>query len=219
MGNYTSIPVEPKGTKTLEEWVNHIANVVAMNQEEIENLLGGRLSSLNIRELTADKIVTGTLLAALVTIASSLTGQRVVIDDSGLHTYDEFGIERLTIGTAPVKGVKAITGRDATGIAQSVYAYDTETVDGAVRTGQYITAHGAYLLLESSGSFRMQDSAGRGIRAAGTRPEVNDGFGWSPIAKKSEVDAKANAFTGFTGSFSTGTQTINVSNGIITSVV
>lgn len=47
---------------------------------------------------------------------------------------------------------------------------------------------------------------------------------WSRISNNSQtlqqaLDAKQNAISGYTGSFSTGTKTVNVSNGIITSVV
>lgn len=129
--------------------------------------------------------VTKSGIASMVSaiISSVLSGERVVIDGTGIHTYDASGVERLTIGTAPVKGVKAITGRDASGVAQSVYTYDTETTSEGTLTGQYVTAHNAYLLLDSNGDVRLMDSTGKGFRAVGGVPEVNDGFGWRNIAR------------------------------------
>ena len=166
-------------------------------------------------------------------IQSATTGERVVIDSTGFHSYDSSGIERITIGTTPAEGAKALIGRDSSGTAQSVYTYDTATVDGASRTGQFITAHGAYALIDSSGNIRMQcdtTTNGEGFRARKlNRPEINAGSGWNSIAYKSEADAaasaasaaqstansKQDAFSGFTG-----TQTIveSVDFGASTSV-
>lgn len=135
--------------------------------------------------------IDGDVTMTSATIRSLATGERVELDSTGLHTYDAFGFERLTIGTAPVEGVKAITFRDTTGTAQSVLAYDTETVDGSSRTGQYITAHAAYMLLSDDGDVRIQNADGRGMRVVTGYPEVNDGFGWETVAIQSEVDLKA----------------------------
>ena len=121
-----------------------------------------------------------TMTSALIRSVSS--GERVAIDSTGFHSYDPSGVERITIGTTPAKGAKALIGRDSTGVEQSVITYDTETVDGASRTGEYITAHGAYFLLSSDGDVRIQNSAGAGFRAVSGTPEINDGFGWSTIA-------------------------------------
>lgn len=125
----------------------------------------------------------GNVTMTSATIRSLASGERVEVDSTGFHTYDAFGFERITMGTAPVEGVKAITFRDTTGTAQAVMAYDTETVDGASRTGQFITAHGAYILLGNDGDVRIQASDGKGFRAVSGTPELNDGFGWTTIAK------------------------------------
>lgn len=111
-------------------------------------------------------------------ISSAETGDKVVIDSTGLHTYYG-GVERLTIGTATVEGVKAITGRDSTGTAQSVITYDTE----ALGTGQYITAHGCSILIKNDGSILIQDGGGRGFRIDTGYPEMNNGFGYVTIAQ------------------------------------
>lgn len=127
-------------------------------------------------------LATGLLTVISMLIKSSNSNERVAIDSTGFHSYDPSGVERITIGTAPAKGAKAIVGRDTSGTAQSVYTYDTENVDGTDRIGQYVTAHGAYFLLSDDGDVRIQNSVGAGFRAVSGTPEVNDGFGWSTIA-------------------------------------
>lgn len=148
----------------------------------------------SINTFTAN--INGNVTMTSATIRSLASGERVEIDSTGLHTYDAFGFERITIGTAPVEGVKAITFRDTTGAAKSVMVYDTETVDGSSRTGQYIVGPNAqYLLLSDDGDIRIQNDQLSGFRAvSSSRPEINSGGGgWEAIAFKSEVDTKATA--------------------------
>lgn len=143
-------------------------------------------------KITADEgqiggfTITATALTAVTggTIQNkSASGDKVYLNDTGFHANDAAGVERLTIGTTPAQGAKALIGRDSSGTAQSVYTYDTETVDSASRTGQFITAHGAYILIDNSGDIRIQAADGRGFRAVSGTPEINDGFGWTTIAK------------------------------------
>lgn len=142
---------------------------------------GMRINNGSFDTFTAD--INGAVTMTSATIRSLATGERVEVDSTGFHTYDAFGFERITMGTAPVDGVKAVTFRDTTGAAQAVAAYDTETVDGSSRTGQFFTAHGSYILLENNGNIRIQNSTGVGIRMVSGVPEINDGFGWDDIAK------------------------------------
>lgn len=51
MGQMNILSVEPRGNKSADEYMNYLANVLAMNQDEFLNLLEGRLSSINIREI------------------------------------------------------------------------------------------------------------------------------------------------------------------------
>ena len=148
-------------------------------------------------------LASGLLTLVSILLKSSNSNEKVTIDSTGFHSYDSSGVERVTIGTTPARGAKALMmyGTGGPGGNQSAIVYDTETVDGASRTGQYFVGPNAqYILFSDDGNIRMQDSSGaRGLRVAGTRPELNDGGGWSTIAKKSEVDAKQNAFTGVNG--------------------
>jgi len=159
----------------------------------------------------------------------SAAANKVYIDETGLHANDASGVERVTLGTTPAKGAKAWhfygLGGPAAGL-MGIVLYDTETVDGASRTGQFVVGPSAQVLLfDEDGDFRLMNDTGAGIRAVGTsRPEIQDGFGgWGQIAYKSEVDAKQDAFTGYSGSVVVGdggggTLTLNYSNGILTSV-
>lgn len=130
-------------------------------------------------DITAEK---GTITGAVIQNQFSAEN-KVYINSTGFHANDSSGVERITIGTTPAKGAKALITRDATGAEQGVYTYDVETVDGASRTGQYITAHGSYILLGNDGDVRIQAADGKGFRAVSGTPELNDGFGWTPIAK------------------------------------
>ncbi len=176
--------------------------------------------------------ITATELTAIAggTIQNkSASSNKVYLNDTGFHANDSSGVERLTIGTTPAQGAKALIGRDSSGNAQSVYTYDTETVDGSSRTGQFITAHGGVVLISDDGDIRIMNSAGGGVRVVSGYPEVNDGFGWEAVATQSEVDTKQDAFTGHTGSISvitsvdfvgetTTSSTLNFSNGVLTSI-
>lgn len=192
-----------------DELTNLMLNLDDANFDKITAVV------MDVQELSAITANMGTITAGTITGAliqnQVAEGNRVYMDAEGFHAKDESGVERITISSTPDKGAKAIITRDELGVEHGVYTYDTENVDGADRTGQYIAADGSYILLGDDGRTRIQDVNGRGFRTQSSGyPEMNDGFGWVDIAK---------AFTGFTGSFSTGTQTVTVSNGIITSVV
>lgn len=126
----------------------------------------------------------------------SAADDNVRLDDTGFHANDASGVVRIEVATTPGRGAKALMmyGSAGPGGDQSVITYDTETVDGASRTGKYIIGPNAQvLLLSDDGDFRLMNDNGSGIRSIGTnRPEMQDGFGgWGDIAFKSEVDLKA----------------------------
>lgn len=130
--------------------------------------------------------ITATALTAISggTIQNkSAPANKVYLNDTGFHANDASGVERLTIGTTPAEGAKALIGRNTSGTAQSVYTYDSASVDGSSRTGQFITAHGAVILISDDGDIRIMNSVGAGIRAVSGTPEINDGFGWTTISK------------------------------------
>ena len=184
---------------------DHIdAGTINANQVTIRGEDGARFFQLDDTGITANNgtidtmkfdLATGLLTVVSMLLKSSNSNERVAIDSTGFHSYDTSGVERITIGTTPAKGAKALIGRDSSGTEQSVITYDTETVDGASRTGEYITAHGAYVLLSDDGDVRIQNSAGAGFRAVSGTPEINDGFGWTTIAKKGVATSSAGSHT------------------------
>jgi hypothetical protein len=147
----------------------------------------GEIGGFTITETALTAISGGTIQN------KSAAANKVYLNDTGFHANDSSGVERLTIGTAPAEGAKALIGRDASGTEQSVYTYDTETVDGSSRTGQFITAHGAVILISDDGDIRIMNSSGGGVRIVSGYPEVNDGFGWETVALQSDVATKATA--------------------------
>lgn len=171
-------------------------NVVELNAEVIiANTITA--NKMNVTELSAITANLGTITAGTVTGAliqnQTAEGNRVYIDSQGFHSKDSSGVERITIGTTPAKGAKALITRNAAGVEQGVYTYDTETVDGAIRVGQYITTHGCYLLFASDGSVRIQDAGQGGIRFpnTGARPQISAvSNSWFDIAYKTEADAR-----------------------------
>lgn len=180
---------EVGGYKVNQSDLKHRSGIVGMNGANPSNATEVRFWAGHATPSAAPFKVQqdGKMFATGAVIQSTTSGQRVIIDPTGLHAYDNSNVERITIGTTPAKGAKALITRDSVGTEQGVYTYDTETVDGASRTGQYVTAHGAYLLLGDDGDIRLQASAGHGFRSVSGTPEINDGFGWSTIAKRSEA--------------------------------
>lgn len=147
--------------------------------------------SADLGTITAGSItginITGSVITGGTIQNQTDAANKVYSDATGFHANDVAGVERITIGTTPAQGAKAIITRDSLGVAQGVYTYDTETVDGAIRTGQYITSHGSYLLFSDDGDVRLQNAAGQGFRAVSGTPEINDGFGWVGIADASDI--------------------------------
>jgi hypothetical protein len=159
---------------------------------------------MSVTELSAITANMGHLTAGRVTGAvienQEVLGNRVWTDSEGFHANDSSGVERITIGTTPAKGAKAVVWRDSTGAEKAAATYDTETVDGASRTGQYYIGPTAnYGLLADDGSVRWQtgpNANDEGFRARKlARPEINDGGGWYRIAKESEVKAAGHSLS------------------------
>jgi len=163
--------------------------------------------------------ITATALTAITGGAiqnQTAAGNKVYLNDTGLHTNDSSGVERITIGTTPTKGAKALITSDSSGVNQGIYTYDTETVDGASRTGQYIVAHGCYFLLDTAGDIRMQDAGSKGFRtSAAGYPEMNDGFGWVSIAKQGLSGTKTYYVSDTSGG--SVTRKLTFTDGILTS--
>lgn len=204
---------------------DHIdAGTINANQVTIRGENGSKYFQLDDNGIVANNgtidtmkfdLATGLLTVVSMLLKSSNSNEHVAIDSTGLHSYDPSGVERITIGTTPALGAKALIGRDTSGSVQSAYTYNTETVDGASRTGQFMTAHGAYTLLSDDGDVRIQNSAGAGFRAVSGTPEINDGFGWSTIATTGLAGTKVYYVSDTSGGATT--RKLTFTNGILTS--
>lgn len=155
-------------------------------------------------KITADEGTIGGFTITATTLTADAGGtiqnktaaaNKVYLNDTGLHANDSSGVERLTIGTTPALGAKALIGRDSSGNVQSIYTYDTESTADGTFTGQFITAHGAVILISDDGDVRVLNSLGGGFRAVSGFPEARSTSldAWSELAKKSYVDTKATA--------------------------
>jgi hypothetical protein len=196
------VPTQPINIITENATTEELINELAKFQKIVRYLMNGGLDSENIRanSITADRMdvnelsaitanigeVTAGIITGILIQNQIAQGNRVWTDPEGFHANDVNGVERITIGTTPAQGAKALITRDSLGTPKGVYTYDTETVDGASRTGQYLTGpNGQVFLLSDDGNWRlMTQPEGAGLRSNGSsRPQVKDGFGgWSTIA-------------------------------------
>ena len=159
--------------------VNSSGHMVAVGAE-----FSGTISASVISGgvITGPSIAGGTITGATIQNQTA-SGNKVYVDSTGFHANDSSGVERITIGSTPSQGPKALITRNAAGVPQGVYIYDSETTYEGFKTGQFVTAHGAYLLIDTSGNVYLQNSTGAGIRVIGSNyPEKSDGWGgWVPI--------------------------------------
>lgn len=105
-GSIETIVANMDDFNSTEEYVRYLAGLFADNFGEM-NWLTGNLDSVNIKELTANKIMTGILNAALVTVKSTLSGGAyIVLDHNGMRIND--GTKDVFI--ADIQGQVTMTG-------------------------------------------------------------------------------------------------------------
>lgn len=105
-GRIATIVANMDDFNSTDEYVRYLAGLFADNFGEM-NWLTGNLDSVNIKELTANKIMTGILNAALVTVRSALSGGAyIVIDHNGMRIND--GTKDVFI--ADIHGQVTMTG-------------------------------------------------------------------------------------------------------------
>lgn len=218
-------------------------------------LLNGKLDSVNIRQLTADKITTGTLDAGVVTIRADLDGgayiqidsvNGLVINDGTKDTFhadinglvtmigaliqSDTGYPRIEINSgANLIGaykdalhslnILNLAGPDVPAIrfwdqlaGKLAYLYFDVTVLGLLMLAQSdinITSDGANVTI-----------SGVNINLNGTSSVNSNGV---PInstltSLQTQINGKANSFSGYTGNVTAGTSTLHFTNGILTSV-
>lgn len=223
-----------------EETPEELIQIVARLQKDLNWLLQGRLSSINIRELTADKIKTGVLDAGLVTVRADLDGGAYIQMDSagGLvindGTKDTFH--------ADINGLVTMIGA----LIQSAEGYPrVEINSGNNLIGAYKDALHSLNILNLSGpdvpAIRYWDQeAGKlaylyfdvtvfgllmlaqsdiNISSVGGTVYINNNDVIGTLdSLQTQINGKANSFSGYTGNVTAGTSTMHFTNGILTSV-
>jgi hypothetical protein len=105
--NITKTVASREDFGSTEEYSDYLAGLLARNLREILWIITGNLDSMNIKELTANKIMTGILNAALVTVKSALSGGAyIVLDHNGMRIND--GTKDVFI--ADIAGQVTMTG-------------------------------------------------------------------------------------------------------------
>lgn len=168
-----------------------VAATLSAISANLGTITAGSISGIFISGTIIDG---GTITGSLIQNQSA-AGNKVYTNSTGFHANDASGVERVTIGTTPSQGAKAIITRDSLGVAQGVYTYDTSlTVYDGTLTGQFITSHGCYFVFDTGGDVRIRNSDQSGFRIVGdNRPEMCIGSGsWNGIGFKYEIDGKAN---------------------------
>lgn len=190
----------------INRWnLKHESGIVGMSGESPQDNTAVRFWSGNADPTVAPFRVqqNGKLTATGATIESSSSAEKVVLDSNGLHSYDEFGIERVTLADTPDQSTKALYFWDSAGPAGSnlgFLTYGTAFIDGANRTGLFIVGTGGAILgslfLSNNGIVELVTDAASptGFRAVdGNTPEINGGGGWETIATLIDLAGKATA--------------------------
>lgn len=110
MGTVNLPQVEPQAHRTMEEYVRYLANILAIIQEDLQNILEGRLSANNIR---AESIETKNLKAGIITTEKLAVGA-VTADRIDVNQLSAIAADLGTI-TAGLLQAVSIIGSTITG--------------------------------------------------------------------------------------------------------
>jgi hypothetical protein len=248
MGKVDIPQIEPKGNRTTDEYVNYLANMLAIIQEEMTNFLEGRISSENMREIAGYNVS-----------QTDLKHKSGIVGMSGADPATATAV-RFWAGNADKTVAPFRVQQDGT-----MYATDGNfegDINGSVITGSLIQTapSGVYPRMEFSDVgeiLRAYASATRYVSVSasesgepavvftdgttkalvtylsgsnfllgtvlGVPMSVSSG-GALDISANGEIDLsgsalKVDGITGYTGSFSTGTQIVTVYKGMIVAVV
>lgn len=213
---------------------------ITMNQllDELDWLLGGFVDSKNIRELTANKIKTGTLDAGLVTVRANYAGGSFIelsangirINDGTNDTFTADTAGHVTMTGAQIQSSAAAYPRvemssssnlfKASGSATNNVTIEADNGGGSPGLFFNDSVNGNASILNTSTDFLIATPGSK-------RTKVSSGSDLF-LAAASNVDLqpagslKINGSTGYTGTFAAGVSgalTVTVKKGIITSVV
>lgn len=246
MGTVNLPLVEPQGNRTLEEYIRYIADILAMFQEDLQNLLEGRLSANNIR---AESIETKNLQAGAITTekiaAGAVTADKITVNELSAITAD---MGKITAGEiygayiATSEGVAPFIEFSSTATLLKAYAdaLNTMAIVGAVTGNPSLVmgdgTNSGYLTFTSdfTGTKKTTLAGDTGVViSSGDHVDFDTGLfnvrvqSWNNFFARSPgsgqtlqaaLDSKKNVGGGFTGSIPPGS-TIFVSDGEITGYI
>jgi hypothetical protein len=145
--------VAPAGTTTVKfELVstNHTAGQIYVDaveiRQQIDNLLvaNAAITDIKVSTMSANKIIAGTLSAGIIisgSIGTAASGQRVVMDGTGFHSYDSSGNKIFDVSSSS----SIVTVAASAGVAQIVV--ETATLYPTIK--MYDTSNSNYAFLNA----------------------------------------------------------------------
>jgi hypothetical protein len=147
MGNVNLPPIDSKGHRSSDEYLRYIAESLAMLQEELQNILEGRISAQNIRSesietrnlkagsVVADKIDVTELSAISANMGTITAGSITTNAAINVGTDATIG-NNLNMGESDYTGSKAITWSTEAGISAEL---EVQSGDVGLRADGFVT--------------------------------------------------------------------------------
>lgn len=203
--------------------------------DELDWLLGGFVDSKNIRELTANKIRTGTLDAGIVTVRADYTGGAFIelsangirINDGTNDTFIANTDGQVTMTGAQVQSSSASYPRvEMSSSTQIFKAAGSDTKDVTIEAGTSGTPGMFFHSGATNGAISNDGTSFLIASTGGTNMDITNSSGTTNVTASTlnlnPTTLKINGTTGYTGTFAAGVSgslTVTVKKGIITSVV
>lgn len=224
-------PPDTDDITALREYIQKLANVTAMAMKELDWLLNGNMDVKNIRAnsivaklINVDQLsaisanlgtITAGLLQAVTIISSTITGSLIQTAASG--TYPRTAISSSDNFLIAQKTVSSHVRIDP-GLSDPAIVFDNGSVVGAINAFSLFTNT---LLIQSTEYIDLKPGLGYAIRLTDWDELYSTDDGQN---LQQALDAKANSFSGVTGSFYVSdtsggavTRKLNFTNGVLTS--
>lgn len=233
MGTVNLLPVEPQGNKTIEEYIRYIANILAMFQEDLQNILEGRISADNIRAesietknlkagaITTDKIAAGAVVAGKIDVnqLSAISADMGTINAGSITTNAQ-----INVGTdARIGNILYLNETDGDGSKGVIFSTESgKTARISAQSGDVSISAGGFVTftIGSSQGLVVNQKVTAPVLAATSAVTINGEVAATEGYVNTGLAGKANAFTGYNGSIAVngGANTMNFNNGILTSI-
>lgn len=214
MGNVNLPPIDSKGNRNSDEYLRYIAESLAMLQEELQNILEGRISAQNIRaeSIETRNLKAGSVIADKIDVTelSAITANLGVITAGSITTNAAINVgtdakigNNLNLGASSYTGSKKTTWSTDAGIAAEL---EVLSGDMAIRLAGFLT-----LTLGSPMGLVVGTVNATNLKATGSIS-----LGGQPVAISSAVSG-----TWYAAATSGGSPTVALTftNGVLTSAV